>query len=118
LRTAIESTRSDLATKADLDPTAAALGSDLAAVEMHFVKWGIGLACAVAAGRSTPTPSCPQPSVDAYAPGRRGTDGETLPEGFGDTVQVDGYAGHKRLAPRTPSGAGLLDAGADTSGIY
>jgi len=56
LRTAIDSTRSDLATKADLDVTATALRADLAALEnrlvereIRLVKWGIGLAFAVAA---------------------------------------------------------------------
>ena len=41
-----------------------------------------------------------------YAPGRSGEHGEKLLEGFSGTVQVDGYAGHNRLArPDRPGGA-------------
>ena len=41
-----------------------------------------------------------------YAPGRSGEHGEKLLEGFRGTVQVDGYAGHNRLArPDRPGGA-------------
>ena len=46
-----------------------------------------------------------------YAPGRSGEHGERLLEGFRGTVQVDGYAGHNRLArPDRPGGALTLAA--------
>ena len=49
--------------------------------------------------------------VYEYAPGRGGKHGETLLEGFQGTVQVDGYAGHNRLArPDRPGGALTLAA--------
>ena len=46
-----------------------------------------------------------------YAPGRSGKHGERLLQGFRGTVQVDGYAGHNRLArPERPGGALTLAA--------
>ncbi len=42
-----------------------------------------------------------------YAPGRSGKHGEKLLEGFSGTVQVDGYAGHNRLARRDRPGGAL-----------
>ncbi len=42
-----------------------------------------------------------------YAPSRSGKHGETLLEGFQGTVQVDGYAGHNRLARSTRPGGAL-----------
>ncbi len=49
--------------------------------------------------------------VYEYAPGRSGKHGEKLLEGFQGTVQVDGYAGHNRLAwPDRPGGALTLAA--------
>jgi len=48
LRTAIESTRSDLATKADMHSAIAALENRLVEGEIRLVKRGIGLALGVA----------------------------------------------------------------------
>ena len=42
-----------------------------------------------------------------YAPGRSGKHGEKLLEGFSGTVQIDGYAGHNRLARRDRPGGAL-----------
>ena len=39
-----------------------------------------------------------------YAPSRSGKHGEKLLDGFQGTVQVDGYSGHNRPAPRGPPG--------------
>ena len=46
-----------------------------------------------------------------YAPGRGGKHGEKLLEGFQGTVQVDGYAGHNRLARADRPGGALTLAG-------
>ena len=45
--------------------------------------------------------------VYEYAPGRSGKHGEKLLEGFQGTVQVDGYAGHNRLARPDRAGGAL-----------
>ena len=49
--------------------------------------------------------------VYEYAPSRSGKHGETLLEGFQGTVQVDGYAGHNRLARVDRPGGALTLAG-------
>jgi len=48
MRQAAGADRDTLATKADLDSTAAAIRAELGAVEIRLVKWGIGLALGVA----------------------------------------------------------------------
>ncbi len=45
--------------------------------------------------------------VYEYAPGRGGKHGEKLLDGFRGTVQIDGYAGHNRLARRDRPGGAL-----------